>query len=75
MTIQEIKQNPPLTLSIPEAAEIMGVSPKFLRAALLQGKFPFGVSVEMTQNEFYINTQRFLLYMKGSDLQIQEETL
>lgn len=75
MTIQKIKQKPPLTLSVPDAAEIMGVSPKFLRAALLQNKFPFGVSVGMAQNEFYINTQRFLLYMEGSDLQNREETL
>lgn len=75
MTIQEIKKNQPLTLSVPDAAELMGVSPKFLRAALLQNKFPFGVSVGMAQNEFYINTQRFLLYMEGSDLQNREETL
>lgn len=75
MTLQELEQNPPLTLSVPDAAELMGVSPKFLRAALLQNKFPFGVSVEMLQNEFYINTQRFLLYMKGADLQGREEML
>jgi hypothetical protein len=75
VTIQEIKQTPPLTLSVPDAAELMGVSPKFLRAALLQNKFPFGVAVEMSQNEFYINTQRFLLYMSGTDLQNREETL
>ena len=74
MTIQEIKKNQPLTLSVPDAAELMGVSPKFLRAALLQNKFPFGVSVEMAQNEFYINTQRFLLYMNGTDLQRKEES-
>lgn len=65
MTMHEIKQTQPLTLSVPDAAETMGVSPKFLRAALLQNKFPFGVSVKMSQNEFYINTERFLLYMEG----------
>ena len=67
MTIQEIKSKD--KLSVPEAAEIMGVSPQFLRYALLQGKFPFGVGVKMTQNEFYINPLRFALYMEGADLQ------
>jgi hypothetical protein len=46
----------------------MEVSPQFLRAALMQDRFPFGTGVKMSQNEFYINTARFVLYMEGSDL-------
>ncbi len=61
-----------INISVPEAASIMGVTPKFLRAALIQNKFPFGVSVEMGQNEFYINAHRFLLYIEGADLKVSE---
>lgn len=61
-------------MTVPKAAEIMGVSPKFLRAALMQEKFPFGVAVKMDQNEFYINEKRFWLYMEGADLQRKENT-
>ena len=59
-------------MTVPKASEIMGVSPKFLRAALMQEKFPFGVAVKMEQNEFYINEKRFWLYMEGADLQRKE---
>ena len=65
MTLQDIEQNKPLTLSVTEAAKIMGIAPHFLRCALLQGRFPFGVGVEMERNEFYINTERFLKYMRS----------
>lgn len=69
--LKQVKESNSLTLSVPEAASIMGVTPQFLRAALLQGKFPFGVAVEMKQNEFYINSERFVLYMEGADLQMK----
>lgn len=67
MTFQELKEKRPLTVKVADAAKIMGVSIPFLRAALMQGKFPFGVGVEMGQNEFYINTERFIMYMEGAD--------
>ena len=68
MTLCELEQNKPDVLTVPEAAIIMGVSPQFLRMALLQDKFTFGIGVKMVQNEFYINPTRFILYMKGADL-------
>ncbi|MDD4200665.1 MAG: hypothetical protein PHS19_04670 [Eubacteriales bacterium] len=71
--LQRIKNNNSLTVSVPEAAEIMGVTPQLLRAALLQDKFPFGVGVKMVQNEFYINTFRFVLYMEGADLRLNKD--
>lgn len=71
MTLQEIKDKGNVT--VPEAATIMRVSPQFLRAALIQEKFPFGVAVKMVQNEFYINAERFVLYMEGTDLEKQKE--
>jgi hypothetical protein len=64
MTLQEIEQQRPLTIPVKDAAEVMGVTPLFLRNALLQGRFPFGVGVEVGRNEFYINTNRFIKYMK-----------
>ena len=70
MTLCEIKQSNPATISVPEAAAIMGVTPQFLRAGLLQQRFPFGTGVQMGQNEFYINASRFVLYMEGSDLRL-----
>lgn len=67
MTFEELKYERPSTITV-QTASIMGVSPQFLRYALLQGRFPFGVGVQITQNEFYINTVRFILYMEGADL-------
>lgn len=66
--LKTIKENMSQKLTVQEAAEIMGVTPQFLRAALQQEKFPFGVAVEMKQNEFYINAYRFILYMEGEDM-------
>lgn len=60
-------------MTVPEAAKLMGVSPQFLRAALMDGKFPFGIGVKMAQNEFYINELRFKLYMEGADLRLAKE--
>lgn len=71
MTLQEMKAVRPATISVPEAAAVMGVSPQFLRAALMQDKFPFGVGIKMGQNEFYINATRFALYMEGTDLNLR----
>ncbi len=71
MTLQELKEKEPINITIQEAASIMGIAPQFLRAALIQERFPFGIAVKMTQNEFYINTRRFILYMEGADFLIK----
>ena len=68
MTLEELKQKRPLTITIKEASEIMDVNPRFLQLALQQGRFPFGAGVEMDRWAYYINTERFLLYMSGADL-------
>ncbi len=65
MTLEQLEQERPLTVKIADAAAIMGVTPQFLRAALMQERFSFGVGVKMEQNEFYINTTRFIKYMKA----------
>jgi hypothetical protein len=68
MTLQELAEKHPYTITVQEAAEIMDVTPRFLQLALQQSRFPFGTGVEMGRWTFYINTERFLLYMKGVDL-------
>ena len=68
MTLQEMEQKRPFTITVQEASTIMDVTPRFLQLALQQGKFPFGAGVEMERWAYYINTERFLLYMKGSDI-------
>lgn len=65
MTIDQLEKEKPATLTVQEAAAIMEVTPRFLQLALQQNKFPFGIGVEMDRWAYYINTERFLLYMKG----------
>jgi hypothetical protein len=55
-------------LSVKDAAAIMDVTPRFLQMGLQQGRFPFGVGVEMEQWAYYINTERFIRYMVGDEL-------
>jgi len=63
MTLAELEKKRPMTITVQEAADIMDVNPRFLQLALQQGKFPFGVGVEMGRWAYYINTERFLCYM------------
>ncbi len=58
----------PRNISVPVAAEIMGLSLPFLRYALLDRRFPFGVGVKMARNGFYVNTMRFIKYMEARDM-------
>ena len=65
ITLEQLEQTKPPTITIQEAAAIMKVTPRFLQMALQQEKFPFGVGVKMGKWSYYINTLRFLKYMKG----------
>ena len=75
MTLEELEKVHPQTVTIKEAAVIMGVTPRFLQMALMQDKFPFGVGVKMAQNEFYINAVRFSQYMKGGQVLCQKNSI
>ena len=68
MTLQEIENSRPSKLTIQEAASIMGVAPMFLRLALRQQRFEFGTAIEGARWIYYINTERFIKYMKGHDM-------
>lgn len=65
MTLEQLEAARPPKISVQEAAEIMGVTPRFLQIALQQEKFDFGVAVKMDKWAYYINTQRFISYMKS----------
>ncbi len=65
MTLSDLEVCKPPTITVLQAAEIMAVTPQFLRLAIIDGRFPFGVGVKMEQNVFYINTVRFIKYMRG----------
>jgi hypothetical protein len=65
MTIEQLEQDLPPEITVQDAATIMKVTPRFLQLALQQGKFPFGTGVQMERWSYYINTVRFLKYMKG----------
>ena len=57
-------------ISVEEAARIMGVTPKFLRMGLRLGRFPFGTAIQTPGGRwsYYINAERFRLYMAGEDM-------
>ena len=63
MTIEQLEQTHPPTISIQDAAAIMDITPRFLQIALQQDKFPFGVGVKMGKWAYYINTDKFIQYM------------
>ena len=51
-------------LTVTEAARIMDVDPQFLRLALQQGRFPFGVAVKCRKRyAYYVNKQKFESYI------------
>mgnify|MGYP000949371098 CR=1 FL=1 len=53
-------------ISLPEAAEMMGVPPQLLRVGLQQQKFPWGVAIKMKKNyAYYINKQQFMKWLRG----------
>jgi hypothetical protein len=66
--LRELEIEGPVNISVPNAADIMGITPQVLRFGIKQGKFPFAVGYKMEQNEFYINTVRFMKYMRAQDM-------
>lgn len=70
MTIEDlINMKPrPVKITIQQAAQIMGVTPRFLQMGLRQGRFPFGAGVEMDRVwAYYVNVTRFIKYMTGEE--------
>lgn len=60
-------------ITVEQAAKIMGVTPMFLRLGLRRKEFPFGVAIKFEKNwSYYINAERFRLWMAGEDLTSRE---
>jgi hypothetical protein len=58
----------PKSLTPKQAAEIMGVTPQFIRCGLQQGRFPFGTAVKMSKQwSYYINAHQFYQYLGVKD--------
>lgn len=66
MTIEDIGNKS--SLKINEAASIMGINPQSLRLGLQRGQFNFGKAIMKKRWVYWISKERFLLYMKGTDL-------
>ncbi len=64
-TLEELKEKHPVKTPIQVAAKFMEVTPRFLQVGLQQGRFNFGVAVEMKNWSYWVNTIRFINYMKG----------
>ena len=73
MTLDQIKRTKPPTVTIQDAAKIMGVTPLFLQYSLQQDRFPFGTATKMEKRwRYYIHAGRFIQYMEGSLIQCQD---
>lgn len=58
-----------MKVTVKEAAERMGVSPRYIHFGLQDGVLPFGVAVKMNgRYSYYINRQRFEKWMAGDDM-------
>lgn len=68
MTLERLKQEMPPKVKVADAAEIMGVTPRFLQMGLQYERFPFGTAVKFKRWSYYINTERFIQYMEGEDM-------
>lgn len=53
----------PNSVTIEEAANLLGINQQGLRECLKQGKFPFGTAVKRTRWSYYINRQRLYEYI------------
>jgi hypothetical protein len=57
-------------ITVKEAAQVMGVNPRFLQVGLQLQRFPFGTAVKGQKRwSYYINANRFNAYMEARDMQ------
>ena len=66
LTLDELEKERPAKITVQLAAKIMEVTPRFLQMGLQYDRFSFGTAVKMEKRwAYYINTARFIKYMKG----------
>lgn len=66
LTLEELREARPTKITVSTAASIMKISPNKLRKEMQNDKYPFGAAVKFKRWVYYINTNRFLLYMDGN---------
>lgn len=55
-------------MKIIQAAKLLGVTPQFLRVALQQNKFEFGVAIKQSSRwTYYINESMLMNYIGGKE--------
>ena len=57
-------------MTIAEAAQLMGVSPQFVRVGLQQGVLPFGCAVKVSKGKYtyFVSRQKFIDFTGISEL-------
>lgn len=50
-----------MSLSVIEAAKIMGVSPQFIRLGLQQERLPIGVAIQSSENRWVYDVREHLV--------------
>jgi hypothetical protein len=69
VTLEQLENENQNKTTVQQASSIMGVTPRFLQMGLQHEKFPFGAAIKFDKRwSYYINTERFVQYMKGRDL-------
>lgn len=58
-----------------EAAEILNVSPQFIRVAMQQGKLPIGTAVQMSSKWTYHISGKLLADYSGKDVEKELERI
>ena len=67
MTLGQLECEKDRKITIQEAAAIMKITPRFLQMALQQNRFDFGTAVKFSRWSYYINTERFIQYMRAQN--------
>lgn len=78
MTLAELKQKRPVTITVQQAAKILGVTPRYIQAVLQQDTtaerplYPFGTAVKFTRWSYRIYTDRLIAWLEAQDISRRE---
>lgn len=65
-----------MKITVKEAAERMGVTPRYIHYGLQDERLPFGTAVRMEGRwSYYINRARFEKWMAGEDMTVKEDAV
>lgn len=69
--LEQLREDYPIFIPLPLAAELLGVSPRQLSCLVVAGRKPYsdiGANIGIKQNYVRIYTERLLRYLAGNDL-------